>query len=188
MDQSIKSKILAFDAQHQAGLQELADYLGVPRLWLVCAFYNESGLNPAAKNSIGAVGLNQMLPATLNGLGYTTEQYRTGGVEYQLLVMKEFFRPIKGRIKRAGDLYLFNFFPAAVINNYAMDYPIGKLGDTTTLYGMSRDKIYQQNKGLDYNGNGVITRSDFTEGFEKKYDELVTGDFFFPGPGNRPKN
>lgn len=188
MNATTKQKINDFYAAHKAGLDTLANYLGVPAIWLVCAFYNESGLNPLAKNSIGAVGLNQMMPATLAGLGVDPETFRTGGVEYQLQVMQQFFAPIKGKIKRAGDLYLFNFFPAAIINNYPMDFAIGKAGDTSKLYGLSRDLIYQQNKGLDYNGNGEITRSDFTEGFEAKYDELVKGNFFFPGPADRPKN
>lgn len=182
MNQAIKDKILKFYSDNKEALDDAANYLGCPAIWLVCFFYNESGLNSHATNSIGAAGLNQMLPATLQQYGITSAQYAAGSVAYQLGIMKKFFSAIRGRIKRAADLYLFNFFPAAVINNYSMDYAIGEAGNFEVIYGMSKDKIYQQNKGLDYNKDGKITRKDFTDGFEAKYDELVKGNFFFKGP------
>lgn len=178
---AIKIAIQNFYSQHKTSVDALAMYLDVPGLWLVCLFYNESGLNPSIKNSIGAAGLNQMLPSTLAGLGITTDQYINGGVDYQLQVMKTFFTPIAGRVKRAGDLYLYNFWPDAVISNYPADFVIGKQGDYTVIKGLTKNVIYTSNRSLDFNNDGEITRQDFWDGFENKYDELVTvsGGFFF---------
>lgn len=191
MNAQTKAQILNFYTANKAAVDDLAQYLSVPPLWLVSAFQLESSLNPQAINSIGAVGLNQMLPSTLAQWGITPEQYRNGGVAYQLQVMKKFFAPIKGLVKRAGDLYLFNLYPAAIIKNYAMDYPIGKDEDFNTRYGVTLNKIYDQNAGLDFNHDKVLTRQDVVDLFESRYDELVkpeSGNFFFTGLNNRPEN
>lgn len=184
MNAVVKKQILDFYAANKAAVDELAVYLNVPALWLVSAFYQESGLRTNIQNSIGAVGLNQMLPSTLAGLGVTVDQYKNGTVAYQLSVIKRFFAPIRGKIKRAGDLYLYNFYPAAVLNNYPMDYPIGQDGNFTKRYGTTLDTIYDHNSGLDYNHDKTITRGDVQQLFESKFDELVSGDFFFQGPAN----
>jgi hypothetical protein len=182
MNATIKSKIENFYQANKAQVDVLAKYLSVPPLWLVALFYNESGLNPQAHNSIGAVGLNQMLPSTLAGLNSSPGAYLNGGTAYQLVLMQDYFKPIKGRIKRAGDLYLYNFLPAAVIENAGVDFVLGERGSTEKYHGISKAKIYEQNKGLDYNKDGKITRRDFWEGFEAKYDEVIKADsasFFF---------
>lgn len=181
MNQVTKKQIEDFYTVNKTAVDDLAKYLSVPPLWLVAAFQLESSLTPTAKNSIGAVGLNQMLPSTLAQWGITAEQYRTGTVAYQLEVMKKFFAPIRGKVKRAGDLYLFNLYPAAVTQNYPMDYAIGRDGDMTTRYGTSLNRIYDANAGLDFNKDGTLTRQDVVQLFENRYDEVIANDgsFFF---------
>ena len=180
MNATLKTKLTNFYTANKAAVDSLAAYLGVPPMWLVAVWDNESGLNPkAGPNSIGAVGLNQMLPSTLAGLNSSASAYHDGSVNYQIQIMKDFYKPIKGKIKRAGDLYLFNFLPAAVIENVSAGFVLGASGDTSKYHGMSKDLIYNQNKSLDYNHDGQITRQDFWDGFEGKYDELVNGSFFF---------
>ena len=49
---------------HKAALDGLASFIDVPPMWLVSVFDLESGLQPNIKNSIGAVGLNQLMPAS----------------------------------------------------------------------------------------------------------------------------
>jgi hypothetical protein len=182
MTQVTKQQIETFYAANKAAVDGLAAYLSVPPLWLVAAFQLESSLNPTAKNSIGAVGLNQMLPSTLAPYGITPEQYRTGGVAYQLKIMERFFAPIRGKVKRAGDLYLFNLYPVAVIQNWPMDAVIGKDEDFTIRYGTSLNKIYDGNAGLDFNKDKTLTRKDVVDFFENRYDEVLkteNGSFFF---------
>ena len=181
MNQVTKKQIEDFYTVNKTAVDDLAQYLSVPPLWLVAAFHLESSLYPGAKNGIGAVGLNQMLPSTLAQWGITPEQYRTGSVAYQLEVMKKFFAPIRGKVKRAGDLYLFNLYPAAVIQNYPMDYAIGRDEDFTTRNGVSLNKIYDGNAGLDFNKDHVLTRQDVVQYFETRYDEVIAqkGGFFF---------
>lgn len=175
MDSAVKNKILAFYDAHKMGIDELANYIGVPPIWLVCLFYQESGLNPKSVNKIGASGLNQLMPDTAKGLGIDLVRYRTGDVQYQLDSMRKFFKPIRNKVKTAGDLYMYNFYPASVSKNYAMDEIIGQKGnyskapDSTAL----KHYIYSQNVGLDYNSDNKITRSDIADLFNKKYDELV---------------
>lgn len=192
MDQKVKKQIVDFYAANKASVDSLAAYLDVPPLWIVCLFHLESSLTPTRRNSSsGAVGLNQMMPATLRDYNLTPEQYRAMSVAEQIEIMKRFFKPAKGLIKRAGDLYLYNFYPVAVVNNWAMNYPIGKAGDFSTRYGISLNKIYEQNKGLDFNKDGNLTRGDIEALFESRYDELVvlqSGEFFFTGLANRPED
>ena len=189
MNQVAKQTITDFYAANKADVDALAAYIGVPAIWFCCLFYNESACNPSARNPTGgAVGLNQMMPSTLSGLGIASDDYVSGGVSYQCEVMKTYFKPVKGIVKRAGDLYLFDFWPAAILNNYSSDFAIGKKGDTSTLYGLSKNIIYVQNASLDFNKDGVITRQDFWDGFEAKYDELLDAsapNFFFQRPADR---
>lgn len=174
MDSGIQASIQSFYAANQVAVDQLGAALGVPGLWLCCLFYNESSLNPGAINSgSGAVGLNQMMPATLQQYGITPSQYQNGTVAYQCSVMAQFFAPVAGVVKRAGDLYLYNFWPAGVIQNYPAAFPIGVKNGTGTLDGISQAQIYSQNASLDYDGDGVIDRQDFWSGFEAKYDTIL---------------
>lgn len=185
MDPKVKQKITEFYTVNKTAIDDLASYLGVPPLWVVSVFHLESGLFPGARNTAsGAVGLNQMMPSTLADYGITADQYRAYSVAQQVELMKKFFKPAKGLIKRAGDLYLYNFYPAAVIKNYPMDFAIGEDENFTSRYGVSLNKIYDQNAGLDFNKDSKLTRGDIEALFEQRYDELVTlkdSEFFFTG-------
>lgn len=165
MNAAVKNSIQNFYLGNKQAVDSLADYLGVPPLWVVSVWYNESGLNKSIINGIGAAGLNQMTPATLQQYGLTPQQYAAKSVAEQVEVMKQFYAPVKGRIKRAGDLYLYNFWPAAIINNYYSQQAIARKGQAA----------YDSNSSLDYNNDGVITRKDVTDYFENKYDEVTQG-------------
>lgn len=180
MSPVIKKQCEDFYSANRVAVDSLASYLSVPAMWLVCLFYNESALHPLAQNSItGAAGLNQMMPATLANLGSSTSEFLNSGIAGQCELMKKFFEPIRGIIKRPGDLYLFNFLPQAVITNVSANYVLGERNNYDKFYGLSKNQIYLQNKSLDFNSDGLITRSDFWDGFEAKYDELLKGNSFF---------
>lgn len=173
MNAQTQQAIQTFYAANQTAVDALGAAIGVPGIWFVCLFYNESGLNPAASNSIGAVGLNQMLPSTLAQYNVQPADYQNGSVAYQCSIMQQFFAPVAGLVKRAGDLYLYNFWPAAIIQNYSASTPIGIKDGTGTLDGISQATIYTQNASLDFNNDGIIDRQDFWDGFEAKYDTIL---------------
>lgn len=184
MKVEVKKQIDTFYAVNKAAVDKLATYLGIPSLWLVAVFHLESGLKTTATSGYsGAVGLNQMMKSTLKDYNLTPEQYKGMSAAAQMDVMAKFFKPIRNKIKRAGDLYLYNFYPAAVINNYAMDYAIGEDENFTKRYGVTLNAIYDQNAGLDYNKDKRLTRQDIVDLFESRYDEVVklapVGGFFF---------
>lgn len=158
-----------FYNDHKAALDGLGDYVGVPPLWLVSVFDLESGLQPNIKNSIGAVGLNQLMPATADSLGIDINAFQNGGADYQISQMKAYYKQAAGRIKRPGDLYMYNFLPAAIIDNVDFDEVLGEKGSTDKIWGLSKGSIYSNNAGLDFYKNGTITRGGVTTLFESKF-------------------
>lgn len=172
MNQDVKNKIEDFYKEHKESVDDLASYVGVPPLWLVCVFYTESALNFKVVNSIGATGLNQLMPDTARGLAIDLEKYKNS-IPYQLEQMKKFFAPIRGKVRRAGDLYLYNFLPAAVTTNVPFDKALGESGSKERIWNLSKGAIYSANKGLDFNKDGKITRQDIFDLFESRYDDLI---------------
>jgi hypothetical protein len=65
-----------------------------------------------------------------------------------------------GKWRIPGDTYLMVFWPSGV--GKPDDYLIGEKGNMTLVPGaqFSRNKVYEQNKGLDANGDGRITAGD----------------------------
>jgi hypothetical protein len=175
VQKQVKDEILSFYQTYKNGIDDLANYLQVPPIWLVCIFFQESGLNPKIVNGIGASGLNQLLASTAKGLGIDIVRYRTGDVAYQLESMKKFFKPVAGKIKSAGDLYLYNFYPAAIIKNYGNDEVIGEKGnyDKAPNSNLTKHYIYSKNVGLDYNADRKLTRGDVVSLFTDKFNELL---------------
>lgn len=173
MDASLRSKLDSFYKQNKSKIDDLAGYIRVPPMWLVAVFDKESGLDYTRVNSIGATGLNQLMPSTAKGLGIDLGRYKSD-IGYQLSEMKKFFEPIRGRVRRAGDLYMFNFLPASVRQNVSFDLVLGEKNNYDRIWGLSKDSIYTQNKGLDHKGIGVITRGGVTDMFEEKYADIVS--------------
>ena len=119
----------------------------------------ESGLNPAAMNSIGARGLNQMLPSTLASLGAPADFERLSG-EAQLPWIERLIangeRRNGGPFLTAARYYHANFFPVTMARG----------SDPQTVVA-ARDAsdpresdAYAFNVGLDADGDGQITLAD----------------------------
>ena len=111
--------------------------------------------DPAQKNAAGsgAVGLIQFMPATLKEWGVTTEQAaKMTRVEQLELVAKHL-----KRWTRPGDdfrdVYMSILFPVAA----------GKPNDYVLFTKGTKEKPntrYDQNSGLDKNGDGIITKEE----------------------------
>jgi hypothetical protein len=143
----------------QKKLEEVAKRLKVSKADLLGIMKHESGLNPHAVNPYtGATGLIQFMPTTAKRLGTSVQELRNMSAIEQLNYVEKFYRPVAGRAKDIGDLYMFTFLPAVVgkPNNYV----IGAKGSGKSIYGLSQDALYRQNAGFDKDKKGYYTVGD----------------------------
>jgi uncharacterized protein (DUF2345 family) len=134
-------------------VKEVATALNCSHIDLLCCMAFETGrtFNPALKNSIGATGLIQFIPKVAVALGTTTDQLATlTRVEQMDWVLKYFKRGPIAKLSAVTleDLYMAILWPAAV----------GK-PDSYVLFS-EPSLAYQQNKGLDKNNDGNITKAE----------------------------
>ena len=146
------------DPDFNKKLAKVANALGVKVSDLLAVMKQESGVNPHAVNKqSGATGLIQFMPATARGLGTTTEELgKMDGVQ-QLDYVYKYYKSVGVQPGMdAGDLYVATFMPAA----------LGK-GDRHVLGSQGAPgfagKVYDQNKGLDRDKDGVITVADIKQ-------------------------
>lgn len=141
---------------------------------LLAVMVSESGADPAAQNPNGrATGLIQFMPATLQGLGWTSgpDEFRKLSAEQQLPYVERYFRPHRGKLTSPGRLYQATFLPATLSNS-----------DESTILAAPagpRPRVYQSNKGLDVNADGVITVGDLTARINRvkqgrRWQELIS--------------
>ena len=123
---------------------------------LMAVMWYESAhtFNPAEPNSIGAVGLIQFMPDTARTLGTTTEELKNMSAEKQLDYVEKYLVANKkdagyddNKQLDAGTLYSLVFLPGRSKRN------------VLTSKG---EKYYSQNKSLDYNKDGKITKLDLS--------------------------
>lgn len=134
-------------------VKQIANKIGCDYKDLLGVMHSESGLNSKATNSKGgATGLIQFMPSTARELGTTTDALRNMSALQQLdyvekfLVMVKNRSALKGKAKlSAGDLYTLVFMPA-------------KAGGE--VIASSGTSYYSANKGLDKNGDGMITKTE----------------------------
>jgi hypothetical protein len=118
------------------------------------AFETGETFSPSIRNAAGsgAVGLIQFMPQTAHLLGTTTEDLVAMTAENQLMFVETYFKPRAGKLKTLGDVYGAILWPAM----------IGKPDDAIVFNkdDVQRPKLYVQNKGLDLNKDGHITRGE----------------------------
>ncbi len=138
----------------KAKLIQIAAELGADPNDLMGAMGFESGqtFSPKIKNRLGsgAVGLIQFMPSTARGLGTSTAALAKMSAVQQLDYVYKYLKPYTGQLNSLGDVYMSILWPAAV----------GK----PDSYGLFRKgtRAYTQNKGLDTNKDGVVTRGEAT--------------------------
>lgn len=128
--------------------------------------------SPATRNKVsGATGLIQFMGPTAKGLGTTQEELAKMSVVEQLEYVYKHFRPFAGKLKNDGDVYMTILLPRAV----------GQSDDYVLWSSESNAIAFAQNKGLDLNADGKITRTEclhkirqmivrgFTGGFPRPY-------------------
>lgn len=146
----------------RAKLYRVATELNVPpgELAALVGFESRWTFAPDVKNpSGGATGLIQFMPDTARRLGTTTADLAKMSAFDQLDYVQKYLSKM-GRWRIPGDTYLMVFWPSGV--GKPDDYLIGEKGNMTLVPGasFSRNTVYEQNKGLDANGDGRITAGD----------------------------
>jgi len=128
----------------------------------------ESGetFKPDIKNAAGsgATGLIQFMPSTARSLGTTTEALARMTAEDQLNFVYKYFRPYKGKLKTLGDIYMAILWPLGV--GKSDDFVLFDKNDARY------PKRYLQNKGLDTDANGKVTKR---EAYGKVQAKLTKG-------------
>lgn len=135
-------------------VSEIAQKINCKPEVLLAVMNSESGLNANARNRYtGATGLIQFMPKTAKSLGTSVEDLAQMNEFQQLdFVEKYLVKAKRSYIKgnhelSAGDVYGLIFLPA-------------KSGEN--ILAVEGTKRYRQNKGLDYDGDGIISRDDLT--------------------------
>lgn len=146
----------------RAKLYRIATELNVPpgELAALMGFESRWTFAPDVKNpSGGATGLIQFMPDTAKRLGTTTADLAKMTAFEQLDYVRKYLAGM-GKWRIPGDTYLMVFWPSGV--GKPDDYLIGEKGNMTLVPGaqFSRNTVYEQNKGLDANGDGRITAGD----------------------------
>ena len=135
-------------------VQTIASSLGTDPNFLMSAMAFETGrsfsASQANKAGSGAVGLIQFMPSTAKSLGTTSAALAAMTAEDQLDFVQTYFARFAGKLHSISDLYMAILWPVAVPqpNNFVL---------------FSQDispKAYQQNKGLDLDGDGKVTKAE----------------------------
>jgi peptidoglycan hydrolase-like protein with peptidoglycan-binding domain len=134
-------------------------------LMAVMSFESGGSFSPSIKNMAGsgAVGLIQFMPKTAQSLGTTTAELSAMSAEDQLDFVAKYLAPFKGKLNTIEDAYMSVLLPTAV----------GK-GSTFVLF-KKPSKAYQQNSGLDINGDGLITVADASDRVRRLLGTAHTG-------------
>lgn len=100
----------------------------------------------------GAVGLIQFMPQTAASLGTTIGALAQLSAVDQLSYVEQYFEPWAGRLHSLGDVYGAILWPGM----------IGRLDTFVVFDGKdpNHPKLYLQNKGLDLNHDGHITKAE----------------------------
>ena len=137
---------------------EVANELGADPNHMLAIMQLESGMLPWKVNPLSqATGLIQFMPSTAKKLGTSVQALRTMSATEQLGYVLAYYKPFRGQLNSPGALYMATFMPAYL--NKPSEYVLAREGD----------KIYDQNKALDTNQDGLLTVGDVTQKAENMF-------------------
>jgi hypothetical protein len=149
---------VASDTAFQEEVSAVAGRLGISEadLYAVMSFETGGTFNPGIRNAAGsgATGLIQFMPSTARGLGTTTEALAGMSRVEQLQYVEKYLSNKGIRGGNLSDVYMSVLFPAAVgkPDNFVL-FGRGAMSGYTGV-------AYTQNKGLDSNGDGSVTKAE----------------------------
>jgi soluble lytic murein transglycosylase-like protein len=113
----------------------------------VMAFESGETFSPSIRNRLsGATGLIQFMPNTARRLSTTTDALAAMTAEQQLDYAARYLAPYRDRLGTLEDMYMAVLWPRAV-----------GAPNNTRLFARP-SKAYEQNKGLDLNGDGAVSK------------------------------
>lgn len=147
-----------------ARVAKIVSNLGLPYTclndFMACMAFETGGtFSPSIKNGAGApyYGLIQFGAAAASDVGTTLDKLVKMSVLEQLDYVEKFFKPFASKIKDLPDLYARIIWPAAV--GKPADFVIFTEGTTA----------YVQNKGLDINKDGKVTKLECSHMVNNRY-------------------
>lgn len=158
-------------ADFETKVDKIASNLDAKPEHLLAVMNFETGgtLSSTVKNKAGsgATGLIQFMPATAKEL--TGSDTKEAAIKLlssmtpteQLDYVEKYLEPFKGKLKSLEDVYMAVLYPRAVGKDN--EYALFEKGT----------KAYWQNKGLDINKDGVITKAEATQKV-KNYSNKIT--------------
>lgn len=146
-----------------AKVEEVAKNINCDPNDLLGVMYSESGINPSSGSSSNTspVGLIQFIPNTVKQLGTTREKVLAMSAVEQLdlveecIINNDYYN--KGKYKDAGDLYSIVITP-------------GRANKEVLI--TKADSYYGNNRGLDINKDGQITKTELANRIDNKYKEM----------------
>lgn len=137
------------------------------------AFESGESFSSTIRNQAGsgAIGLIQFMPSTLKGMGYSVEQAGNMTPEQQLELVREYFKPYRGRVGTLSSLYMSILWPAAV----------SKQEGSELWSRTSHPTTYSQNAGLDGNKDGVITKAEAAAKVQAKLTKGLQAPYVWEG-------
>lgn len=151
---------MARSPEFDAKVEDIASNLDVnpEHLFKAMAFETGGTFDPAVKNKAGsgATGLIQFMGSTAKELtGADTKQAALKilgdmSATEQLDYVEKYLKPFKGKLNSVDDVYMAILYPKAVGKD--SEYALFKEGTTA----------YWQNRGLDIDKDGVITKAEAT--------------------------
>jgi Transglycosylase SLT domain. len=145
--------------EFRAKLVEIAISLGVNPVWLaaIISFESAGTFSSSIRNSqSGATGLIQFMPSTARRMGTTTAELAALTPEDQLDYVRKYFEPWRHRLSTLSDLYMAVLWPRAI--GQPDNYRLFKDGSVQ----------YAQNRGLDVDGKGYVTKADASRLVDKR--------------------
>ena len=135
---------------------EISVELQIDPSWLMACMAFESGgtFRADIRNAAGsgATGLIQFMPSTAQALGTTTNALAAMAPVEQLEYVRKYFLPSKGRLNNLDDVYMAILWPAAI--GRTSEYVLFDRAD------VKHPKRYMQNRGLDWNKDGKVTKAE----------------------------
>lgn len=156
-----------FEPGFLAKVEETANYFGFNPDYLLAVMHFETGgtFSPSQENiaGSGAVGLIQFMPDTAKELGTTAEELSKMSQVEQMDYVKKHFEKNGGKKARTlADVYMAVLYPKAVGEK-----------ETYVLF-TSPSTAYTQNKGLDVNKNGKITKLEAAAMVDASYQYIIS--------------
>lgn len=148
-------------------VEDICAHLDIDPSWLMACMAFESGETFSAgirnKAGSGAVGLIQFMPTTAAVLGTSTEALAAMDAEDQLNIVGAYFEAWRLRLHSLGDTYGAILWPGM----------IGKPDDAVIFDKADphHPKLYLENRGLDLNQDGKITRGEIVVRVQREFDK-----------------